>query len=98
MTDKVYARQIRNILKQNGCYNDDSVHTAMQEARIAIWDYIRKCRENGKTDAEFLRYCKGIYYHKAMDVVRKQNTYRTRYGNKQDGGPASLDAPLTRWS
>lgn len=94
MTDKVYARQIRNILKQNGCYNDDSVHTAMQEARIAIWDYIRKCRENGKTDAEFLRYCKGIYYHKAMDVVRKQNTYRTRYGNKQDGGPASLDAPL----
>lgn len=94
MTDEVYVRQIRNILKQNGCYSDESEHTAMQEARIAIWERIRRCQESGESDAEFTRYCKGIYRHKAMDVVRKQNTYKTRYGNKQAGGPAYLDAPL----
>lgn len=94
MTDEVYARQIRIILKLNGCYSDESEHTAMQEARIAIWEWICRCRKSGKPDAEFTRYCRGIYRHKAMDVVRNQNTYKARYGNEQESGPAYLDATL----
>lgn len=94
MTDAIYSRQVRNLLKQNGCFSDDAEHTAMQEARLAIWERIRRCRESGEIDIEFSRYCKGIYYHKTMDVVRKQNTYRSRYGDKQGSGLAYLDASL----
>lgn len=94
ITDVVYGKRTRNLLKQNGCYSDESEHTAMQEARIAIWECIRKCRENGQRDPDFIRYCKGIYYHKAMDVVRKQNTYRHRFSDEIGQAPVSLDASL----
>lgn len=95
ITDVVYGKRTRNLLKQNGCYSDESEHTAMQEARIAIWECIRKCRENGQRDPDFIRYCKGIYYHKAMDVVRKQNTYRHRFSDEIGQAPLSLDASLS---
>ena len=91
ITDTVYGKRTRNLLKQNGCYSDESEHTAMQEARIAIWERVRKCRENGQPDPDFIRYCKGIYYHKAMDAVRKQNTYRRRFSDD------SLSLEEQRW-
>lgn len=94
ITDFVYGKRTRNLLKQNGCFSDESEHTAMQESRIAIWERIRKCRENGQPDPDFIRYCKGIYYHKAMDVVREQNTYRSRFSDKIGRAPVSLDVPL----
>ena len=94
MTDAIYGKRTRNLLKQNGCFSDESEHTAMQEARIAIWERICKCRENGQPDPDFIRYCKGIYYHKAMDAVRKQNTYRNRFSDKIGRTPVSLDGPL----
>lgn len=94
VTDSIYGRKIRNLLKQNGCYNDDSEHVAMQEARLAIWERVRKSRESGAMDTDFSRYCKGIYYHKAMDVVRKQNTYRSHFSDKLGREPVSLDAIL----
>lgn len=94
LTDSIYGKQVRNLLKQNGCFNEESEHTALQEARLAIWQQVRKCRENGKPDPDFIRYCKGIYYHKGMDVVRTQNTYRRRFSDKLGRAPVSLDAPL----
>lgn len=94
ITDTVYGKRTRNLLKQNGCYSDESEHTAMQEARIAIWERVRKCRENGQPDPDFIRCCKGIYYHKAMDAVRRQNTYRRRFSDEIGQAPLSLDASL----
>lgn len=94
VTDSIYCRKIRNLLKQNGCYNDDSEHAAMQEARLAIWERIQKCRKSGEIDTDFSRYCKGIYYHKAMDVVRKHNTYRSHFSDKIGREPVSLDTLL----
>lgn len=94
VTDSIYCRKIRNLLKQNGCYNDDSEHAAMQEARLAIWERIQKCRKSGEIDTDFSRYCKGIYYHKTMDVVRKHNTYRSHFSDKIGREPVSLDTLL----
>lgn len=94
LTDAIYRRQVRNLLKQNGCYNDDLEHAAMQEARLAIWKHVQKCRESDMVETDFARYCKGIYYHKAMDIVRKQNTYRSHFSDKLGREPVSLDAAL----
>lgn len=66
----------------------------MQETRLAIWKCIQKCRESGMIYTDFLRYCKGIYYHKAMYVVRKHNTYRSHFSDKIGREPVSLDALL----
>lgn len=93
-TDSIYGRQVRRLLKLNGCYSDESEHTAMQEARIAIWGQVHINRESGKSDPDFIRHCKGIYRHKALDTVRKQNTYRNRFSDELGRGPVSLDAPL----
>ena len=94
LTDSIYGKQVRNLLKQNGCFNEESEHTALQEARLAIWQQVRKCRENGTPDPDFIRYCKGIYYHKGMDAVRTQNTYRRRFSDNSGRAPVSFDAPL----
>lgn len=95
LMDSIYGQKVRQLLKLNGCFNDETEHTALQEARIAIWQRICKCRENGAPDPDFIRYCKGIYYHKGMDAVRAQNTYRKRFSDKQDRPPISLDATIS---
>lgn len=92
--DNLYAKYVRNLLKLNACFNDESEHTALQEARKAIWERILKCREDGTKDEAFGYYCKGIYYHKAMDVIRQHNTYRNKYSDKGGRRPVSLDIPL----
>lgn len=89
-TDRLWAGVVRKNLRLNGCLNEDTEHIAMQEARTAVWEYIQACRESGKKNEMFARYCKGIYYHKCMDVVRKQTTYNKRYQN-----PVSLEAPVS---
>lgn len=92
--DKLYAKYVKNLLISNGCFNDDTEHTAMQEARKAVWERILKCRECGEKDTEFARYCKGIYYHKSMDVIRQQTSYKHKFGGKIGAYPISMDAPL----
>lgn len=94
LMDSIYGRKVRNLLMVNGCFSDETEHTALQESRIAIWQRVCKCRENGAPDPDFIRYCKGIYYHKGMDAVRAQNTYKKRFSDKQDRPPISLDTPM----
>ncbi|MDO4294576.1 MAG: hypothetical protein Q4D90_00255 [bacterium] len=90
LTDSIYASLVRRLLKQNKCYDEDSKHTVKQEVHLAIWKKICKSREDGKLDVEFSRYCKGIYHHKAIDVVRS----RKSIVDKDKGELIFLDAIL----
>ncbi|SHK92661.1 RNA polymerase sigma factor [Hespellia stercorisuis] len=78
--DKMYGGMVRRHLSIAGCNNDENQHTAMQEARIAVWELIKKSRDENMKISSFASYCKGIYYHKVGDVIRVASTVRSRFG------------------
>ena len=88
--DKKYRALVAHQLYIAGCYDDENEHTAMQEARMAVWIALQKARTEHKIDPSFSDICKGIYYHKVMDVVRNVLTKNKHFG----GGIASLDKEL----
>lgn len=87
--DKKYRGMVAHQLYIAGCYDDENEHTAMQEARMAVWTMLLKARAEQRVELAFSEICKGIYYHKVMDVVRKVLTK-----NKRFGGVSSIDAEL----
>lgn len=86
--DKMYKGLVRRRLQLAGCFNDENEHTAMQEAHLAIWSYIKKTRQEKRAEISFTSYCKGIYFHKVSDVVRSEYVSQKKYGGKF----TSLDA------
>lgn len=88
--DKKYRGMVVHQLYIAGCYDDENEHTAMQEARMAVWTMLRKSRTEQKIDPSFSDICKGIYYHKVMDVVRSVLTKNKHFG----GGVSSIDIEL----
>lgn len=88
--DKKYRPMVAHQLYVSGCYDDENEHSAMQEARMAVWTLIQKSRKEQKVEPSFADICKGIYYHKAMDVVRSILTNKKHFG----GGMTSIDIEL----
>ena len=88
--DKKYRAMVVHQLYVAGCYDDENEHTAMQEARMAVYTLLQKSRTNKKIDPSFTAICKGIYYHKVMDVVRCVLTRNKRFG----GSVSSIDIEL----
>lgn len=78
--NKKFCGMLRHQLYVAGCYNEENEHTAMQEARIAVWEKALEGKEKHNVKIPFVDICKGIYYHKVMDVVRSVLTERSRYG------------------
>lgn len=78
--DKKFRGMLIHQLYVAGCYNDENEHTAIQEARLAVWKKILEGKKEHNIEMPFADICKGIYYHKVMDVVRSVLTERTRYG------------------
>lgn len=88
--DKKYRAMVVHQLYVSGCYDDENEHSAMQEARIAVWTLVQKSRKEQNVEPSFVDICKGIYYHKAMDVVRSVLTNKKHFG----GGMTSIDIDL----
>lgn len=88
--DKKYRGMVVHQLYAAGCYDDENEHTAMQESRMAVWTLLQKSRTENRIDPSFSDVCKGIYYHKVMDVVRSVLTKNKRFG----GGVSSIDVEL----
>lgn len=82
LLDKMYKGLVRRRLRMAGCLNDENEHTAMQDARLAIWFYIQKTKQEKKAEKSFASYCKGIYFHKVSDVIRTEYTSQKNYGGE----------------
>ena len=90
MVDKLYIGMVRNKLHLNGCWSSMNEDEAMQNARIAVWMMVKKDRANGNQRENFVAVCKGIYFHKEMDVVREGLTY-WNHCEEMDGGGEDED-------
>lgn len=88
--DKKYRGTVSHQLYAAGCYDDENEHTAMQEARMGVWKLLQKSRSEQKIEQAFAAQCKGIYYHKVMDVIRDVLSTNKKW----DGGISSLDIEL----
>ncbi len=88
--DRRYRGMVIHWLYVTGCYDDENEHTAMQEARTAVWKLMQKARNEKRVDFSFFDVCGGIYYHKVMDVVRNELTKIKRFG----GRISSIDVEL----
>lgn len=88
--DKKYRPMVVHQLYAAGCYDDENEHTAMQESRMAVWTLLQKSRREKQINPSFSDICKGIYYHKVMDVVRSVLTKNKHFG----GGVCSIDIEL----
>lgn len=78
--DIKYRRMVIYNLYKSGCYNDENEHTALQEARTAVWIMIQESKKNQEVKPAFLAVCKSIYYYKAMDVIRAVGKELERFG------------------
>ena len=88
--NKKYRGMVVHQLYTAGCYDDENEHTAMQDAQMAVWIMLRKSRTENQIDSSFSDICKGIYYHKVMDVIRNVLTKSKHFG----GGVRSIDIEL----
>lgn len=86
--DKKYHGTVVHQLYIAGCYDDENEHTAMQEARLAVWQRLEKSRKDQEIDSAFSYKCKGIYYYKALDVVRSVYTKNKQYNGEIDSTDA----------
>ncbi len=82
LLDKMYNGLVRRQLYLAGCFNDENEHTAMQDARLAVWSYVQKTRQEKKAAISFASYCKGIYFHKVSDVIRQEYKSQIKYGGE----------------
>lgn len=69
---------VRKQLWKTGCYSDENEHTALQEAKIAVWENILKDRAAGSEKGSFAYYAFRIYQNKTRDIVRKVSRERAK--------------------
>lgn len=46
--DKKYRPMVTHQLYVSGCYDDENEHSAMQEARMAVWTFVQKSKKEQK--------------------------------------------------
>ncbi len=69
---------VRKKLWMTGCYSDENEHTALQEARIAVWENILKDRTAGSGKGTFAYFAFKLYQNKTYDVLRNVLGRRTK--------------------
>lgn len=89
LLDNLYARVVKRYLIINGCYNEDTYHEAMQEARLAVWRYILRTIKESDPQKSIAAYSRAIYVNNAYNVIRKVLSNKKRYGEI-----SSMEAPL----
>lgn len=62
---------VRKKLWMTGCYSDENEHTALQEARISVWESILKDRAAGSNKGTFAYFAFDLYKKRTYDVMRK---------------------------
>lgn len=66
-----YCRSwVRKKLWELGCYSDENEHTALQEAKIAIWQDVWKARASATKREVFAFFAFKVYKNKTWDIVR----------------------------
>lgn len=78
--DKKYREVVVRKLYVPGCYDDEGAHTALQEARIAVWNLLENSRKKQEVKPNFFYFCKKIYYYKAIDAIRSKKKELDYYG------------------
>ena len=94
--DSRCVKWVRKQLWLTGCCDDENEHEIMQNARLAVWSYLTRCRQNGSHDGEFEAYAFGIYKKKTLDVIRKVSRKRKNYGAVESLDEPILDGDSTR--
>ena len=62
---------VRKKLWMAGCFSDENEHTALQEARISVWETILKNRAAGVKKDTFAYFAFKLYQNKTYDVIRR---------------------------
>lgn len=72
--DEFCISWIRKNLWRSGCFSEDNEQTVLQDARMAVWESIKK----EKTASNFAFYAFGIYQKKTLDMIRKFSKKRAK--------------------
>ena len=81
LIDARCIHNVRKLLWINGLYNDENENEIIQNARISVWEYLKKNSGDAQISGSFEAYVYGIYNNKALDVVRKASRKRKKFGD-----------------
>lgn len=97
MLDEYCTPWVRKHLWRSGCYTDENEHTALQNARMAVWESTLKDDNQNEIKESFAYYAFGIYKKKTLDVIRKVSRKRAQIEFTSidetigDGGKSIID-------
>lgn len=76
--DEYCTPWVRKHLWSSGCYTDETEHTVLQNARMAVWESTLKGANQSEIKESFAYYAFGIYKKKTLDVIRKISRKRAK--------------------
>ncbi|MCD7784747.1 MAG: hypothetical protein LUH18_04095 [Oscillospiraceae bacterium] len=76
LLDSYSQGYVRRQLHEKGLYSQDTEYDVMTDAKLEVWNHIRKNRSEKKEN--FANYAFGIYRNKVNDLIRKASRSRKR--------------------